>query len=121
MKRGAEAHSLVVSARARPGGMPARSDTNRNATLAAASPTKEPFDAGAIEAELVKLERDWGAAAKNKDNARRSDARSPMTLRLFIPTARRRRRLTRCALVEIGSDHCRIVGVFGSEGDRDEC
>lgn len=40
-------------------------DTNRNAALATASPTKETFDPAAIEAELIKLEREWADAAKS--------------------------------------------------------
>jgi ketosteroid isomerase-like protein len=34
---------------------------------AAAAPTPERFDRAAIEAELIKMERDWAGAAKNKD------------------------------------------------------
>ena len=42
-------------------------DTNRNLAAASSTPAKETFDPAAIEAELVKLERDWAAAAKNHD------------------------------------------------------
>lgn len=42
-------------------------DTNRNLAAASSSPAKETFDRAAIEAELLKLEREWAAAAKNKD------------------------------------------------------
>lgn len=41
-------------------------DTNRNlAAASSAAPAKETFDPAAIEAELLKLEREWAAAAKN--------------------------------------------------------
>jgi len=48
-------------------------ETNRNAALATASPQKETFDAAAIEAELMKLEREWADANKthNAEAARR--------------------------------------------------
>ena len=39
-------------------------DTNRNFTLTNTTPTKEAFDPAAIEAELIKLEREWADAAK---------------------------------------------------------
>jgi ketosteroid isomerase-like protein len=39
-------------------------DTNRNFTLTNITPTKEAFDPAAIEAELIKLEREWADAAK---------------------------------------------------------
>jgi len=39
-------------------------DTNRNAALATASPQKAAFDAAAIEAEVIKLEREWADANK---------------------------------------------------------
>ncbi len=42
-------------------------DTNRNLAAASSTPAKETFDPAAIEAELIKLERDWAAAAKNRD------------------------------------------------------
>lgn len=34
-------------------------DTNRNNAIAASSPVKETFDPAAIEAEILKLEREW--------------------------------------------------------------
>lgn len=40
-------------------------NTNRNAALATATPAKETFDPAAIEAELMKLEREWATAAQN--------------------------------------------------------
>jgi hypothetical protein len=48
-------------------------DTNRNAALATASPAKQAFDPAAIEAEVLKLEREWLESAKthNADAARR--------------------------------------------------
>ncbi len=42
-------------------------DTNRNLAAATSTPAKETFDPAAIEAELLKLERDWAAATKNHD------------------------------------------------------
>jgi ketosteroid isomerase-like protein len=40
-------------------------DTNRNAPLATASPQKPAFDPAAIEAEVMKLEREWTDANKS--------------------------------------------------------
>jgi hypothetical protein len=40
-------------------------DTNRNLAAATATPAKAPVDWAAIEAELLKLERDWAAATKD--------------------------------------------------------
>ena len=40
-------------------------NTNRNAALATATPAKETFDPAAIQGELMKLEREWAAAAQN--------------------------------------------------------
>lgn len=40
-------------------------DTNRDATIATASPARERFDPAAIEAEVMKLEREWVAAAES--------------------------------------------------------
>src|SRR5215470_7492060 len=39
-------------------------DTNRNAAIATASPVKETIDRAAIEAEIIKLEREWADANK---------------------------------------------------------
>jgi ketosteroid isomerase-like protein len=39
-------------------------DTNRNAPTASATPAKETVDPKALEAELVKMEREWAAAAE---------------------------------------------------------
>jgi hypothetical protein len=48
-------------------------DTNRNAALATASPQKEAFDPAAIQAEVIKLEREWADSNKthNAEAARR--------------------------------------------------
>ena len=40
-------------------------ETNRNASAATASPQKEAFDAAAIQAEVIKLEREWADANKS--------------------------------------------------------
>jgi ketosteroid isomerase-like protein len=40
-------------------------DTNRNAAPATASPQKETVDKAAIEAEVIKLEREWADANKS--------------------------------------------------------
>ncbi|HKG58391.1 MAG TPA: nuclear transport factor 2 family protein [Pyrinomonadaceae bacterium] len=39
-------------------------DTNRNIAAATSTPAKETFDAAAIEAELIKIEREWADASK---------------------------------------------------------
>lgn len=39
-------------------------DTNRNLAVASASPVRETFDAAAIEAELIRIEREWANASK---------------------------------------------------------
>ena len=39
-------------------------DANRNSAIATASPAKEAFDRAAIEAEVLKLEREWADANK---------------------------------------------------------
>jgi ketosteroid isomerase-like protein len=40
-------------------------DTNRNLEAATSTPAKETFDPAAIQAELIKLEREWADAAKS--------------------------------------------------------
>ena len=40
-------------------------DTNRNLAAASATPAKETFDPVAIEAELIRIEREWANASKN--------------------------------------------------------
>jgi ketosteroid isomerase-like protein len=64
---------LVTVSVAFMGGCQPALDTNRNAALATASPTKEAFDPAAIEADVLKLEREWFDAAKthNAEAARR--------------------------------------------------
>ena len=49
------------------GGCQPAVDTNRNLSAASSTPAKEAFDPAAIEAELLRLERDWAAAAKSHD------------------------------------------------------
>jgi ketosteroid isomerase-like protein len=49
------------------GGCQPAVDTNRNLAAASSTPAKEAFDPAAIEAEVLKLEREWAAAAKNHD------------------------------------------------------
>lgn len=44
-------------------------ETNRQANVAAETPPKETFDRAAIEAELIKLEKEWAEAVKNHDVA----------------------------------------------------
>ena len=39
-------------------------DTNRNLAAATATPSKEAFDPAAIEAEVMRIEREWYSAAK---------------------------------------------------------
>src|SRR5829696_697886 len=42
-------------------------DTNRNNAVATSSPAKEAFDPAAIQAELLKLEREWADSNKTHD------------------------------------------------------
>ena len=42
-------------------------ETNRNANSAAAEPTKEIFNPAAIEAEVMKVEREWANILKTRD------------------------------------------------------
>src|SRR5687767_13801192 len=48
------------------GCQPASPDTNRNAS-ATAEPTKEPFNPAAIEADVLKLERELASALTTRD------------------------------------------------------
>ena len=57
--------SLMVVALA--GCQPAAPETNRNAPIAAATPARETFDAAAIQAEVLKIERDWFKAGETHD------------------------------------------------------
>ena len=66
MKRSAIALLILVVIVVLNGCQPAL-DTNRNIAVATSSPAKETFDAAAIEAELIKLEREWADAAKTKN------------------------------------------------------
>jgi len=43
-------------------------DTNRNLAAASATPAKETFDPAAIEAELIKHEREWADASKTHNS-----------------------------------------------------
>jgi ketosteroid isomerase-like protein len=49
------------------GCQPAAPDTNRNAPITAATPARETFDAAAIQAEVLKLEREWFKAGETHD------------------------------------------------------
>jgi hypothetical protein len=49
------------------GCQPAAPETNRNAPTATVSPAKETFDAAAIQAEVLKIERDWFKAGETYD------------------------------------------------------
>ncbi len=49
------------------GCQPAAPDTNRNTSAINAAPTPEPFDPAAIEAEVLRLDREWINAVKNRD------------------------------------------------------
>jgi len=55
---------LIVAVVAVMNGCQPAVDTNRNAAIATASPAKEKFDPAAIEAEVLKLEREWADANK---------------------------------------------------------
>ena len=63
MKRSALAWLIVAVVAVMNGCQPAL-DTNRNAAIATASPAKETFDPAAVEAEIIKLEREWADANK---------------------------------------------------------
>ena len=66
MKRNASALVILVVVVVLNGCQPAL-DTNRNIAIATSSPAKETFDAAAIEAELIKLEREWADSPKTKN------------------------------------------------------
>jgi ketosteroid isomerase-like protein len=63
MKRSVFALLVIIVAMVLTGCQPAL-DINRNAALATASPQKPAFDRSAIEAEVIKLEREWADANK---------------------------------------------------------
>src|SRR5689334_17859213 len=55
---------LVIAVVAAMNGCQPALDTNRNNAVATASPAKETYDPAAIEAEIIKLEREWADANK---------------------------------------------------------
>jgi hypothetical protein len=55
---------LSVAVLAVMNGCQPKPDTNRNNAIATASPAKETYDAAAIEAEIIKLEREWADSNK---------------------------------------------------------
>jgi len=68
MNRSALALLLVVGiVMVLSGCQPAATDTNRNAANATASPAKETYDAAAIQAAVLKVERDWFKAGETYD------------------------------------------------------
>ena len=67
MKRSALVLFVMLLAMILGGCQRAAPETNRNSAVAAASPAKETFDPAAIEAELIKLEREWMDAPKTKN------------------------------------------------------
>jgi len=66
MNRSALALLIVVVGLVLNGCQPAL-DTNRNAAVATASPAKETFNAAAIQADVLKAERDWFKAGETYD------------------------------------------------------
>ena len=67
MKRSALALFVTLLAMVLGGCQPAATGSNRNDAVAAASPAKERVDPAAIEAEVLKLEREWMDAPKTKN------------------------------------------------------
>lgn len=67
MKRSALVLFVILLAVILTGCQPAATETNRNDAVAAASPVKERFDPAAIQAEILKLEREWMDAPKTKN------------------------------------------------------
>jgi ketosteroid isomerase-like protein len=63
MNRSALALLVCLAAVVLNGCQPA-ADTNRNLAAATATPTKETFDPAAIEAEVMRIEREWYSATK---------------------------------------------------------
>jgi len=59
---------LLVAVVAVMNGCMATRDTNRNNAVATATPAKEAYDAAAIEAEILKLEREWADANKTHNS-----------------------------------------------------
>ena len=73
MKRNALSMALLLTlsliAFGLSGCQPSAPDTNRGATAPATSPTPEPVDTGAIQAELTRVENDFPRILKEKDVA----------------------------------------------------
>jgi ketosteroid isomerase-like protein len=67
MKRSALVLFVILLALILTGCQPAPTGINANNVLAVASPTKERVDTAAIEAEILKLEREWMDAPKTKN------------------------------------------------------
>lgn len=67
MKRSVPVLFVILLAVILSGCQPAGPDTNRNSAAAPASPAKETFDAAAIEAQLIKLAREWADSVKTKN------------------------------------------------------
>ena len=67
MKRSALVLFVILLAMVLGGCQRAGTETNRNDAVAAASPVKERVDPAAIEAEILKLEREWMDAPKTKN------------------------------------------------------
>jgi hypothetical protein len=59
---------LIVAVLAVLNGCQPALDTNRNNAIATASPAKETYDAAAIEAEIIKLEREWADSNKTHNS-----------------------------------------------------
>jgi len=59
---------LIVAVVAVMNGCQPALDTNRNNAIATASPAKETYDAAAIEAEIIKLEREWADSNKTHNS-----------------------------------------------------
>ena len=67
MKRSALALFVTLLTVFLAGCQPATNETNRNDAVAGASPVQERVDPAAIEAEILKLEREWVEAPKTKN------------------------------------------------------
>jgi ketosteroid isomerase-like protein len=67
MQRSALVLFVILLTMVLAGCQPAAPETNRNDAVAVASPVKERVDPAAIEAEILKLEREWMDAPKTKN------------------------------------------------------
>jgi len=67
MRKGALVFVVAVLAMDLAGCQRAAPETNRNDSIVATSAAKETFNAAAIEAELIKLEREWAEANKTRN------------------------------------------------------